>query len=899
MTLRHARTGLVNGNGFVNGQRGLTNGNGLTNGFKGKSWDLGITNGLSHSNGISRPDGSRKKFAKIVAVAGIVLLVFVALSPALLNVVFPPSNAIEIDGDFSDWQGKNKLSDSRSDSPRDGTNIVEYSVASNDDQLCYYIKTEKNIMSDIPQDGVAAFFIFIDRDGNSKTGYQIGGLGADYKAELVGWNKNINSATVLAWDSDRPTMDWNGFKSVGCANFATLDHELEVGISKSLLGLGDVKTAKAVIVGYPDNGVVVKPDFSDTPISVSGIAVKAVVEYPASATIDASKDSVVMVVRMSALGGDATVSGIRLQKTGNAVAQDIAQVAVNQDNGNGILDASDGLLGTAQMADSMQVNFGSAITIKEDATATLLISAKANSASAAGATFGVKLEGASDIISDSAIGIDSKPNKNYYVASTTKAIVIDGAFEDWANIEKRQDTRDGSANPNTDLKSYAAANDSSTMSLYMKVGDEILGGASIPTIKLERPSTTGGPGGPGGEEPVQIDRDFALYYIDSDKNKDTGYCPYGFPIGAEYLIKIEGTRGMIISSALYKHTGSKDAYAWAKVANVSSACAGSELEAQIALASVGTNATRGALIFVQINGWKNEQSFYTNVPIGLGFSNQTKMHAEGSRSVPVIDTGTPDYVEAPFGTIDNSVKVSNLVEQGCVISWITDVPASTSVAVYDSTYTPILGSPFTVNTFSDPSTQHYVQITSNTILSAAGGTTFYFRVTSTNADGSDTAPSSGYYSFVKPAASGLPCGYVIWGMVLDSGGNPVQGAIIIAKDYTKNSPYISMVTDSDGVWYFDVYMFRDSNGNLVNPVPGGLVGDTMVVEAWCDGSGNATTGTHIFQGDDPSSAEQFTDMTLSPEPLGVPEYDALVVPMLAIAMVTCIIIRRRKKETSR
>ncbi len=239
-------------------------------------------------------------------------------------------------------------------------------------------------------------------------------------------------------------------------------------------------------------------------------------------------------------------------------------------------------------------------------------------------------------------------------------------------------------------------------------------------------------------------------------------------------------------------------------------------------------------------------------------------------ATPIIDTGNPHSFEAPPGTTDNSVKVSNLVEQGCAISWITDVPSNTRVEIFSdaSGTTEIQGSPFTTNLFTDPSTKHYVQISSSTISSASSGSKFYYCVVSEDGSGSDRAPSTGFYNFSKVLASGLASGYVIWGSVLDASSNPVAGAIVIAKDMTKNSPYVSFVTDVDGVWYFDIYMFRDASGNLISPLPSGLIGDTLVVEAWCDGLGNATTGNYTFLGNVPGDSEQLPDMILSPTELG-------------------------------
>lgn len=267
-------------------------------------------------------------------------------------------------------------------------------------------------------------------------------------------------------------------------------------------------------------------------------------------------------------------------------------------------------------------------------------------------------------------------------------------------------------------------------------------------------------------------------------------------------------------------------------------------------------------------------------------------------AVPIIDTGNnPASSEWAQGTIENSVKVSNLVEQGCAISWITDIPSDSTVEVYSDSggTTPIASSPFTSNYFGASSTKHYVQVSSGTISTAAAGTTFYFCVKSS--DGvEDRAPSTGFYTFTKVAASGVSSGYNVWGNVLDSGGNPVAGAIVYLNDTTKNSPLLSMVTDVDGVWYFDLYAIRDSTGTLVTPIPTAILGDNLHVEAWVNGDGNATILTYSYQCND--AAEQLPDMTLSPpplgEPAGIPEFSHILLPVAVVSFVGFVVLRKRK-----
>jgi len=259
-------------------------------------------------------------------------------------------------------------------------------------------------------------------------------------------------------------------------------------------------------------------------------------------------------------------------------------------------------------------------------------------------------------------------------------------------------------------------------------------------------------------------------------------------------------------------------------------------------------------------------------------------------AVPVIDTGNPPYEEWPQGTVENSVKVSNLRESGCTISWITDVPSSSRVDVYsDAAGTiPVDGSPFTTNYFGVSSTKHYVNVDSSTIVNAAGGTTFYFKVTSS--DGTeDVAPSAGaLYTFRRASDTPSPKGNIC-GMVYSDPGptNPVNGVIVYVNCTNKNSALLSIISGDpsvgvDGGWMFDVSAFRNMDGTLLTIT----AGDTLVAEAWGAELGNATTGDYTYQGNPGGNDEFLPDMILSSAPLGIPvaipEFSQIILPIVGV-----------------
>jgi len=238
-------------------------------------------------------------------------------------------------------------------------------------------------------------------------------------------------------------------------------------------------------------------------------------------------------------------------------------------------------------------------------------------------------------------------------------------------------------------------------------------------------------------------------------------------------------------------------------------------------------------------------------------------------AVPVIDTGNPPYEEWPQGSVENSVKVSNLKESGCTISWITDVPSSSRVDVYsDAAGTvPVQGSPFTTNYFGVSSTKHYVTIDSTTIVNAAAGTTFYFKVTSS--DGTeDVAPSSGaLYTFRKASGTPSPANTVAGVVYSDPGlTNPVNGVIVYINCTNRNSALLSIISGDpsvgvDGGWMFDTSAFRNMDGSLMTI----NAGDILVAEAWGAELGNATTGEYVYQA---AGFEMLPDMVLTAVPLG-------------------------------
>jgi hypothetical protein len=152
--------GLTNGNGFTNGfaaanaprepsrsnsepaaksdiqtnSNGLTNGNGFT-----------VGNGVTNGNGVgSKPSRIPMLRSKRIRgkIMGLALAVFLILAPLSLYLVDFTNDAdgIVIDGDFRDWNGLYRHTDSSTDmSSRPNVNIVETSIQNEGDMTAFLL----------------------------------------------------------------------------------------------------------------------------------------------------------------------------------------------------------------------------------------------------------------------------------------------------------------------------------------------------------------------------------------------------------------------------------------------------------------------------------------------------------------------------------------------------------------------------------------------------------------------------------------------------------------------------------------------------------------------------------------------------------------------------------------
>jgi len=269
-----AGVGLTNGNGLgANGlgrERGLTNG--LTNG-------LGRTNGLTNglTNGIKvtppaarRPSRAEIPYKKLELTVVVCLIVFILLGGGLTMLVEPPPppahGDIFIDGDQSDWTTIPGYVDSAGDMTKSDFNLVGYKVDFNYSadtlSFMYQVQGSAHYLQ-----GGTLYRTYLDKDNDADTGYKIRGMGADIKLETSSGANGFFITKIHYYDDSafERNTNWDAWASTGLADTASNGSFVELQLHPSELDIRESDTVRGLIqVAGTQN----RNDFSDAVFDV-------------------------------------------------------------------------------------------------------------------------------------------------------------------------------------------------------------------------------------------------------------------------------------------------------------------------------------------------------------------------------------------------------------------------------------------------------------------------------------------------------------------------------------------------------------------------------------------------------------------------------------------------------
>ena len=476
---------------------------------------------------------------------------------------------IRIDGDFSDWNGVAMAADDNDAAPN--VDITDFGVVSDSLYLSFYIETAEPLFAG--ELGRTAR-ILIDTDLDVETGFAFNGLGADYLVELYGSKGYVLSAVFYTFEADN-AYDWNGFTAL-----TTITARLSGNMIETQVPLFDANLESSDVVA-----VVFQTAQGDEYIDTSDFIIS---NKKTPLVVELSRDEVTLTAPI----GEVYVDSLTFKLTSTARANDLESAK---------LGSVSGLLSGDTITFA---NFDTSIESGQSVSFDLTLDAREASAALA-----VGLE-ASSVVSDGLTSFVGSIEPYYIGSDQPTAIVIDGAFGDWADVDRTIDTDETPVtNPAVDLVEQAAVNTDDTTYFYLQVeGDQILNGIAIPAAEAKsKPGSGSGssiPTEPQGPVDIpELTGEDAIYiFIDTDGNDATGYEVYD--IGADIMVELKGVMGDITRADKQLFTGdSQTEWKWSSLSGVDAAATGSELE--LAVDGVSTSDQ----VYIHLVSWDDAEDW--------------------------------------------------------------------------------------------------------------------------------------------------------------------------------------------------------------------------------------------------------------------------------------------------
>lgn len=560
-TGRTSGVGQVNGLGKATG-KGIVNGTGAVNG-------TAFTNGTGISNGLKkRPlkGGTTKRASKPLRWQVLaVLLAIIIIIPLFVFLSYSSGRGkYSIDGNYADWDGATTYGTMiPSTSPT--SNITEWAVGVQSIDLFLYIRTQTSMMS---SPDAESFYLFVDSDGSSATGYVMESIGADYMLQITGWDSTVRSTSLSKYSAASDQYDWSAWTSTGSVSTSLDGARLEASA-----GLSDAlgQSAKFVLVSKDPSE---RGSVSCTAPLKGGVLVVRQAPYGdlASTGIVPKSTSVAMVT---------------LSLTCEGAGGEVSQISP-------VLDGA--TLAAQESAFSLKKGQEKEVTISVDTSAATdgqLISAEVLASSIDSTFSSVQIVG-------SAVSA--------YVTSAPSDITIDGAFADWTGHLSVDSDSIPVSDPGVDIDEVGNSSTAISSYFYVSVDGDICSGTFVPA-KVAKPSGTGG----GTVVPARHTAEDTLnIYIDSDRSSSTGEVVSldSKLIGADQKIEVKGLFGKITSMKEFEYSTSG---AWVDInGQVNAAKDDKRIEISVTAASLGGSADVDFI--VETTSWEGRMDLATYDP---------------------------------------------------------------------------------------------------------------------------------------------------------------------------------------------------------------------------------------------------------------------------------------------
>ncbi len=606
--------GLINGLGFSNG-KSRSHVNGFSNGFKN-----GIINGSGLVNGTGRIGGERRgQTPPIIRFLIAMVIIFVVVySPLISLFFFQGAPAYSIDGNFDEWRSAVPYYSLKS-APGD-IDITVVKFHPTERGLYFFIQSRSRIFQN-----ASGYYIFIDGDMDSNTGYLVDNIGAEYMVEIYGWNGSIVGRSLYLFNST-DNYDFSGFTNIGDVAAASRGNMLEGFIPHRFYNFRSVVVSSDYAGG---SDVVDVPKYGSTPIYIREKSYSTIVHFNET-------EPVLKLEFFSQT--NFTLDNITFKFNGTATPVDMNRIALYLDDGDNVFDSHDTMISDSWgLKDGWKIIFPKLdLNLKNKSTIFLTVRCQWNylmerSIFVSVVNLGVNLD---YVIVDLSDG-------GSYIGRIPDEVHVDGSFMDWQHTKSDpvMDVRDPAGHYtmgdyNIDITNYSSYN-GDHLYFYLAVNGELFGGSACPVERSYRlPDSDGdsvpdrfdiypydfnndgvpddesviiingtrypdvdGDGIPdypygedmwlnttipsnfpapyGGKEvhkyigPVPTTHiygyDTLRIYINSDNNVSTGFSLPHFPIGADYMVEMYGTGGSIINASLYTYSAGN----WTYLRNIS------------------------------------------------------------------------------------------------------------------------------------------------------------------------------------------------------------------------------------------------------------------------------------------------------------------------------------------
>jgi hypothetical protein len=609
LELNTYKTGLTNGNGLTISE-GVTNGNGLTNG-----------NGVSNVNGNGKPNRiplvKSKRLKK--RLMGIVVAVFLVLAPLSIYMIDIPeaSDSIVIDGDFRDWEGVLRHTDSLGDmSQHPNVNIIETSIAVQNDKASVLMVVDGWIMEGGSDGRTDQISIMLDSDSDASTGYSYSGIGADYRIHAYGKDGRVEGGTVYIFDKyyksteKRENTDWNAWNPANNGYIEISGNKLEASVLLYKDTYYSDRPMYAVFQTQEYTG------FSDrTDVVSTNPGHLAIHQSPAVTDDIVESTSKLQFLRLIASAHESpiTLESLKLDRNSDVTVSISPRLPITLRAGESReLMVS---LDTSALRATSVVN----IELKDVLAFTSFMSEPA--------TVPVTISG---------------EGYTGYVGSAPDRIVIDGAFGDWAGVKGYPDNIEDSTiegNTNIDIREHRTVEASNALSFFVRVDGKMMQGTELlmEPISVVEKDLRGGSSDPTSivmtvKEPVINGQDYAYFMLDLDNNQFTGFNMKN-QIGAEYMLRLVGQSGEIQTSELYEYYDDSPAMkpdgmgsliknrelsndVWVKVADIDSACDSKRLETQVLSKYLNNNDLSNIDYYILMTDWSEGFDFTVDPYLG-------------------------------------------------------------------------------------------------------------------------------------------------------------------------------------------------------------------------------------------------------------------------------------------